>query len=178
MSMRKKSFFSRFKRDEEGHATIEFAIMVPFLFIIMLSAIELGILTMRYAFLERGLDLVVRDIRLSTGTDFAHDTIRDEVCEHAAMIPDCSNNLKLEMITLSLREWTGVPSETVCTNRSEDVQPVTTFASGAENELMVLRVCAKVEPLFPTTGLGATFDVDSAGDYSLIASTAFVQEPR
>ncbi|WP_197916435.1 TadE/TadG family type IV pilus assembly protein [Thiosulfatihalobacter marinus] len=178
MTQNKRSFLSRFRRNEDGHATIEFAIMVPFLFVIMLSAVELGMLTMRYAFLERGLDIVVRDIRLSTGAEFEHDEIRDQICDAAGMIPDCSNNLKLEMITLDLRDWTGIPTTTVCTNRAEEVQPLTSFQAGGENTLMVLRACAKIEPLFPTTGLGATFNVDSAGDYALVATSAFVQEPR
>lgn len=178
MTRKRNSFLSRFRRDEEGHATLEFAIMVPFLFVIMLSAVELGMLTMRYAFLERALDIVVRDIRLSTGAQFEHDEIRNNICDEAGMIPNCYNNLKLEMIVRDVRNWQALPSATVCTNRAEEVQPVTTFTSGQENELMVLRACAKIEPLFPTTGLGATFDVDSAGDYSLVATTAFVQEPR
>lgn len=171
-------FLSRFLRRDDGHATIEFAIMIPIFLIILLSAVELGIMTMRYAFLERSLDIVVREIRLSTGVDFSHDVIKDRICEEAPMIPECAANLSLEMVMLNPRAWAGVPQNTVCTNREEEVQPVTAFESGDENQLMVLRACVKMTPLFPTTGLGSQFQKDSAGDYSLVVVNAFVQEPR
>ncbi|WP_435231328.1 TadE/TadG family type IV pilus assembly protein [Pseudopelagicola sp. nBUS_20] len=178
MKTRAPKYFSCFKTSEDGHATIEFVIMVPVLLIILLSSVELGVLTLRYALLERALDVVVRDIRLTTGVDFVHDDIRDDICEVASIIPDCSNNLKLEMMTMDLRNWTGIPTETVCTDRAEVVQPLSTFESGVSNQLMVLRACAKIEPLFPTTGLGASFETDNAGDYALVTTTAFVQEPK
>ena len=152
--------------------------MVPLLLVTLVSAIELGVITLRYSFLERGLDIVVRDIRLSTGYTPDHNELVTQICEEARMIPDCANNLKLEMVTLDPRNWTGIPENTVCTDRSEDVQPMTTFESGDENELMVLRACAKVTPIFPTTGLGASFPKDDAGDFALVVLNAFVQEPR
>ena len=40
MTKSKRSFLSRFRRNEDGHATIEFAIMVPFLFVIMLLGVD------------------------------------------------------------------------------------------------------------------------------------------
>ena len=40
MTQNKRSFLSRFRRNEDGHATIEFAIMVPFLFVIMLLGVD------------------------------------------------------------------------------------------------------------------------------------------
>ncbi|PSL20032.1 TadE/TadG family type IV pilus assembly protein [Shimia abyssi] len=178
MIQRSKTFLRRFRKTEDGHATVEFAIMVPLLLVMMASAVELGMLTLRYAFLERALDVVVRDVRLTTGAAPTHDMLRDQICEEANFIPNCSSSLRLEMIPLSLRDWDGIPTNTVCTNRAEEIQPVVSFTNGQDNELMVLRVCAKIEPLFPTTGLAAAFDKDSAGDYRLVSTSAFVQEPR
>jgi len=43
---------------------------------------------------------------------------------------------------------------------------------------MILRACAKFDPVFPTTGLGKHIDKDGAGQYALTSISAFVQEPR
>lgn len=178
MITRMTSLYRHFRRREEGHVSVEFAIMVPILMVFMVSAVELGMTTLRYSLLERGLDMVVRDIRINTGYNPGHDEIVTRVCEEATMIPNCEENLLLEMVVLDPRNWTGVPESTVCTDQTLDPQPVTEFKTGMSNELMILRACAKLEPLFPTTGLGSYFPKDDAGDFAIVATSAFVQEPR
>lgn len=163
---------------EDGSATIEFVILFPFFITIFLSAVELGMYTMRQAMLERGLDLAVRDVRLGTGVDFDHDALKDQICEYAGFIPDCDNGLRLEMIQIDLRTNVTIPATPDCSDQSEPVSPVRTFISGQANELMVLRACVKFDPLFPTTGLGKQLDVDGAGQAAMIATAAFVQEPN
>ncbi|SFK52748.1 TadE/TadG family type IV pilus assembly protein [Shimia haliotis] len=178
MITRMTSLFRRFRKQDEGHVSTEFAIMVPLLLVSLVSAVELGVMTLRYSMLERSLDIVVRDIRLSTGYTPDHDELVTRICDTAAMIPSCEQNLMLEMVTLDPRNWSGIPQNTVCTDQSEEVEPVTSFVTGQENQLMILRACAKVTPLFPTTGLGAQFETDAAGDFALVVMNAFVQEPR
>lgn len=178
MITRMTSLFRSFRRREEGHVSTEFAIMVPILLVTLVSAVELGVMTLRYSMLERALDIVVRDIRLGTGYNPDHDDMVNRICEEATMVPSCEENLKLEMVALDPRNWDGVPHATVCTDQTLNPQPVTTFSHGMENQLVVLRACAKVAPLFPTTGLGANFTTDDAGDFALVVTNAFVQEPR
>ncbi len=43
---------------------------------------------------------------------------------------------------------------------------------------MILRACAKIDPVFPTTGLGKNMVKDGYGQYALTSTTVFVQEPR
>lgn len=167
-----------FRRREDGVMTVQFALMVPLVLTVLFSGFELGIMTLRYAYLERSLDQVVRNIRLSTGYTPSHSEIVTQICAEASVIPNCEENLKLEMVHLDPRNWTGLPQDTICTDSSETVQPVTSFEAGLANELMVLRACAKVSPLFPTTGFGADLVKDAAGDYALVVVNAFVQEPR
>lgn len=167
----------RFRRTEEGHVTVEFAIMVPVLLVFLFSAVELGMMTMRNVFLERALDLSVRHVRLNTGGDITHDSLKTMICDEMNL-PDCSNNLKLEMIRRDLRNWQDLPTQYTCSDRSEEVQPVTEFSLGTDNELMILRACAKFEPLFPTTGFANALTKDAAGDVALMATSAFVQEPK
>ncbi len=58
------------------------------------------------------------------------------------------------MIRMDLRNWTPPPADFDCINQAEEVQPVRTFTNGMENEMMLLRICAMFEPIFPLSGLG------------------------
>lgn len=168
---------------QDGHATIEFAITFPAMIFMMLSGVELAIISLHHSALERAVDLTVRDIRLGTGTmpddeDVNHENIKATICDRAGFIENCRDNLRLEMVRMDPRNWTGLSNDVDCTDQSEDSLPVRNFRNGAENELMILRVCAKIDPIFPTTGLGKSLKKDGAGQYALVTTTAFVQEPE
>lgn len=167
-----------FWRNDSGQSTVEFAITFPAIITILLSGIELGFVSINHAMLERALDITVRDIRLGTGTAPQHDEIKRLICLRAGLIDECQRNLRLEMIQIDPRNWAGMDPDPDCTDRSAEVEPVRNFVNGQSNELMVLRACAKVDPIFPTTGLGANLPKDGGGQYSLIATSVFVQEPR
>ena len=170
--------FRRFRRSEEGSATIEFALTFPAMLFLLLSGIELGFVTLHHAMLERALDVTVREIRLGTGSAPQHDEIKSRICTEAGFIDDCGTNLRLEMVQVDPFNWVDIPAETDCTDQSEDVNPVRAFVNGLENELMFLRACVKIDPVFPTTGLGKNMVKDGAGQYALVSMSAFVQEPR
>ncbi|MBJ6370562.1 TadE/TadG family type IV pilus assembly protein [Sedimentitalea arenosa] len=169
---------ARFLHCEDGQSTIEFALTFPAMLVIFLSGIELAMATLNHSMLERAVDLTVRDIRLGTGTAPQHDQLKTLICERAGFINDCSSNLRLEMVQVDPRNWAGINPEADCTDQSQEVSPVRTFVNGAENELMILRACAKINPVFPTTGLGKSIAKDGAGQYALISTSAFVQEPK
>lgn len=173
-----RKLFHRFKRSEDGSTTIEFAITFPAMILFLLSGIELAFVTLNHVMLERAMDITVRDIRLGTGTAPQHDEIKDLICSRAGFIANCTDTLRLEMIQVDPRNWVDIPAEVDCVDQSEEVAPVREFVNGLENELMVLRACAKVDPVFPTTGLGDALVKDGAGQYALVAISAFVQEPR
>jgi hypothetical protein len=82
------------------------------------------------------------------------------------------------MIQVDPRNWANIPTVPTCTDQSEAVAPVVNFVNGQENELMILRACAKISPVFPTTGLGKNITKDGAGQFALVSISAFVQEPR
>lgn len=178
MIVRMGKALRRFLRREDGHTTVEFAITFPSMLLFMLAGIELAFVTMRHAGLEHALDLTVRDIRLGTGSAPQHDEIKASICARAGFLDNCSEVLRLEMITLDPRDWAGLDDDPDCVDRSEEVAPVRSFVNGQSNELMVLRACAKVDPVFPTTGLGSNIAKDGAGQYQLVSISAFVQEPR
>lgn len=173
------SSLRRFRRNESGHATIEFALVFPSMLFLLLSGVEMGLIGLQHAMLERAMDITVRDIRLSTGTSPQHDEIKDLLCERSGFIDNCSDNMILEMVEIDPRAWGGISANATCTDQSEEAAPVVQFKNDAgDNALMILRACAKVDPIFPTAGLGKNLVKDGAGQFALIATSAFVQEPR
>ncbi len=170
------SLARRFRRSENGTATIEFVLIFPAFMFFILSAVELALVTMHQSMLERAVDLTVRDIRLGTGTIREHDDIKDVICDRAHFIKNCSVNLRLEMIQQSAFEGIVLDAQPDCTDNSEEIRPVRNFVNGQSNELMILRACARIDPVFPTSAIGKKIP-DGTGQYSLTATTAFVQEP-
>lgn len=169
---------ARFLRAEDGSPTVEFALCAPVMVMLVVSGFEISQISMNHMLLERALDMTVRDIRLGTGAAPQHDQIKAAICKRAAFLSDCENSLRLEMVRLDPRNWSGIETTADCTDKSDNVTPVRNFTVGQDNDLMILRACAKQAPFFPTTGLGASLKKDGNGDYALVSTSVFVQEPR
>jgi len=169
----------RFGRKEDGQMLIEFALLIPLIFTMFMTSVELGIYQVRQMFLDRGLDMTVRMVRLNTGVDFTHTELKDQICDFAGFIDDCSTQLKLEMTPVDVRNFVGLPASPDCTDASEPVQPNRTFILGGQHEMMLMRACYKFDPVFPTSGLGHDFaqNGDAAGMATMVSLSAFVQEP-
>ena len=172
-----KSFAKRWLGDETGAVVADFAIMLPIFVMFLLSSVEMGFLSFRQTMLERGLDLAVRDLRLGLIPDPSHATVKEDICRYSGFLPDCEESLRLEMQPVNLRAYTSLESDVDCIDKSEDIEPVRSFIPGGANELMVLRACIQVAPIFPSVGLGDQIAKDGNGDVSLVSVTAFVNEP-
>jgi len=162
---------------EAGSATMEFVILVPVIFSVFLMAFELGVLHLRQAMLGRALDLVVRDVRLGTGTPPDFETFRARICQQARVIPDCEQVIRVEMRALPPGAWGSFDGPVRCVDRTEEIDPARDFAPGRENELMFVRVCALFEPAFPSARIGFALQKNAQGEYGLLATSAFVNEP-
>ncbi|MFZ5962144.1 TadE/TadG family type IV pilus assembly protein [Thalassococcus sp. BH17M4-6] len=156
---------------------VPFALWVTLFLGLVISGMEMGTVTLRATVLERALDQTVREIRLGTGTIYDHGSIKTKICDNAGILPNCSENLRLEMVKLDLRNWQEPPDAVDCVDHSEPVAPVVTFEYGRDNELMFLRACFKFKPFSPTTGLGQALTTDSEGYTAITSTSAFVQEP-
>lgn len=169
---------TRFVREESGSATVDFVLVVTFFAAVMGASFEIGIMNLRHAMLERGLDTAVRDIRLSTGDIPTFAETKTKICEEAYLLPDCENNLHLEMAVVDPRLFSPLADSVNCTNAAETAKPVVRFENGVDNQLMLLRACFSFKPMFPTTGIGSEITKDENGYAKFVSTSAFVQEPR
>lgn len=164
---------------EAGSASVEFVIVFPFFVGVFISGFEVAMMNMRAVMLERATDIVVRKIRLSSGNqNLNYNVILADICNTAGIIPDCMNTVKIELQAVDTDTWTGLSGEVDCVKRDAAVQPLVKFQNGQQNEMMMIRVCAIVDPIFPTIGVGKSMPLDESGGYMVVASSAFVNEPQ
>lgn len=175
-----RSFASRlrrFFRREDGTATIEFVLAFPTIMVILLIAIESSVMMCRQVMLSHALDVSMRGIRLGHYPGLDHDQFKDILCSRASLIPDCRNVVKIELVPVDKDTW-ALPNEgAVCVDRREEVQPLTTFAQGPENTLMLVRACVVVDPFMPGVALGLRLEEMERDGFALVAKSAFVNEP-
>lgn len=169
-------------RREDGSASLEFVILFPLFVTVLISSIETGVILTRQVMLERAVDIAVRDLRLGRAGDpdqeLSRDDIRDLICSYSPMIGRCQQNLMIELREIDTVNWTDLGGAVTCVERGEDVQPATQFQPGAGNNLMLLRGCALVDPMFPTSGFALNLPRDPTGAFALVAQSIFVNEPR
>ena len=179
MMKRSGSIWARlgeFGDDTSGNATLEFVIIFPFLMFMILSIAEAGVLMTRVAMLDRGVDIAIRDLRLGLTPGITHDGLKTKICEAAFLLGGCGDALLLELTPLA--DVASFPTgKTHCIDRTSDVEPTISFVPGARSEIMVVRACVIVDPMFPGMGLGAVLPVDASGGYSIVVQSAFMNEP-
>lgn len=167
----------RFLQDEQGNPTVEFVIIFPIYMLIFLASFEVGLLNVRQVMLERSVDLAVRQLRLGNPDVADHAGLKSAICARTVVINNCGDSVLIELTPISTDTWSGLEPAARCIDRKNELQPVTTFVPGSDNEMMMVRVCAVLDPLFPSTGLAAHMQLDASGGYALVSTTFFVNEP-
>ena len=165
-----------FARDNGGNATLEFIVLTPFLFYMIFSIAEAGVLMTRTVMLDRGVDIAIRDLRLGLTPGITHDGLKDKICEQAFLLGGCDTGLLLELVTVA--DAASFPAgETNCIDRTGEVAPTISFTPGARSEIMFVRACVVVDPIFPGIGLAAMLPADASGGHAIVVQTAFMNEP-
>ena len=181
----------RFRRSEDGAATIEFVILFPAFIAIFLSSFESGLMMVRNVMLERSVDLAVRTLRLGTPVPPSYEEFKNSICEEALIFADCLNLVQINLEPVDMNTWAMPTADTNCIDEarhndaSNPINPKddATYIGGGNDELMIVQVCALFKPMFPGTTLGMRmpkFNPDDTADdakYALVVTSAFVNEP-
>lgn len=172
-------YFKSFRREEDGAATVEFVILFPAFIAILLSSYESGLMMVRNVMLERGVDLAVRDLRLGQPVPPTFDQLKTSICANAMIVDDCFDKIQIELQPIDMVTFNMPTTQPRCIDVNSTIDPIddTTFVGGGNNELMLVRVCALLDPFFPSTVLGMQMPEYDEGRYALIVNSAFVNEP-
>jgi len=198
---------SAYLREETGGASLEFVVLVPQLIFIIFVLAEYGVMMARSVMISRGTDIAIRDVRLNNlpvggtydpdGPAGPEPAVSDDglpfkrrVCEGAFLISNCVENLQVEMFplrdpatgALNTALFSDDLSEVECVDQpaSETITPVTSanFTPGGSEQIMFVRVCLVVSPLFPGVPYLSQLPKESlSGGYAIVSQTAFMNEP-
>ncbi|MCB1398355.1 MAG: pilus assembly protein [Rhodobacteraceae bacterium] len=177
--MRIRSLLSAFLGRDQGTATVEFVIAVPLVLTMLFSAVDFGAVMLRQVFLDRAVDVAVRQVRLGAISASGFDDFRQMICDGTILLSDCTQSISIEMRPIDTTTWAGLNSPAQCINRAEDIEPVLAFNPGSGGqELMLIRVCVVADPFIGLTGLvlGMPQD-DASGAYHIVSHAAFANEP-
>ena len=180
ISLKKRLF--RFKADETGAASVEFVIIAPLYFALMLSTFEAGWLMTKSMMLERGMDLTMRDLRLGVYPNPSHQDMKKIICDNAAILKDCEASMLLELVPITTAADVPGANNTVCRDRSSPTDPTPTVTFNTTRgdrvlETMYVRACVMVDPLVPGIGLALHLPKDPTGGIAMVSYGAFVNEP-
>lgn len=176
-----RRLLSRFLRRasaEDGAVTFEFVLVLPAIVFLCMASVEAGFYMTKHVLMERGLDMVMRDVRLGTMGMIDHDKLRNKICERARFLVDCENSLKVELVPVSTTNFAMPTERATCIDKGDPTAALTTVTPGLAHEIMVVRVCVVQDPIFPSTGIGLRLRPEHGGGYQLIATSIFVNEPR
>lgn len=175
---------------EDGNATVEFVIVLPILFSIFMMSFESGLLMMRSVLLERATDITMRELRTGNIPNPNLANLKTQICDRTVIINNCTTSIAIWMEPISQVTWAFPPRGADCIDRAPtgDIDPSTEPDIGSQNELMLVRVCVLQRAIFPTLGLGGdrvfiglgaglTDQNPSYGEYGLVATSSFVNEP-
>jgi hypothetical protein len=178
MKLRLPKCLSRWLRREDGTATIEFVIFVPIVVTIFMASVEAGFYMAKHVMMERGLDMVIRDVRLGNIPNVNHNVLRTRICEATPILSDCESILKVEMRPVEMSTFAMPTQPATCIDRGANSEPMADFVPGQPDQLMVVRICAVQDPIFPSTGIGLQLRKDAQGGYQLISASVYVVEPN
>ena len=175
---RLRALLRRFARHDSGSATVEFVIAVPLVLSLLFSSVDFGVVMLRQVFLDRSVDMAVRQVRLGNVPQNGFAAFRTMICDNTFMIPDCESTIAIEMRPVDTTTWANLTTPAQCYNRVQDIAPTLQFTPGSgQQELMLIRVCIVADPFLQITGLVLGMPQDASGGYNIVSHAAFANEP-
>lgn len=166
-----------FRRSEKGTATLEFVIVFPIVMFLLIATFETAMLLMRQVMLERALDNSVRLLRLTNDSTVSTDQIAAHICQNTLIMPNCQDVVVVDLRVVDPPEYELPAEDTLCVDADGNVNPLNEFSMGADNEFMIVRVCAEVQRILPISGFGLNFTRDNNDNLHMTSASVFVNEP-
>lgn len=168
----------RFWHRTDANSSIEFVVFVPICLLILIAGIEAGVMTARQTMLERGMENTMRALRLGRLQPVTIESLRDRICRDTVILSNCRTTLLVELRRLEPRNIALPPGNAPCVNRAEQTVPAITLTPGVEHDLMLVRACMIIDPLFSISGRGLGLPLDESGGLRMTTASVYVNEPR
>ena len=163
-------------RREDGGASVEFVLLFPLFVMVFMCSFEASMLLVRQVMFDRAVDLAAWRVRMdSEGTVTQNELMRD-ICARTKLIADCETNVTVELSKIDQATYALPGTTQDCVSHGSGVVPTVGYETDRNRQLILLRACVNIDPVFPGRWLGAKL-VSDDGAIKLITSTAFVVEP-
>ena len=163
---------------EDGSATVEFVVLFPVMFALFVTSVDFSLQMLRQVFLDRAVDLAVRDVRLGLIDTNGLDGFKQRICENAALTPNCLATVTVELRPVAAAQFPGLDQRARCVDRANNVNPVVSFTPGSGNqELMMLRACTVSNPFIVANGFIFGSPRGPNDDFMSVSVGVFVNEP-
>lgn len=175
--MKRRTVLDLFRADD-GTATVEFVILFPLMFAMFLTSTDFSVMMLRQIFLDRALDIAVRQVRLGNVPPDGIQGFQDAICRNTILTPSCIDTITVEMRPISPAEFSALDPTVQCVNREEEFHPVLDFnPGGGGQELMLIRACTVSNPFIAANGwiFGGPRGPDD--DFMSVSIAVFVNEP-
>lgn len=175
--------FPRFRKSralssEDGSATVEFVILFPIIFALFVTSVDFSLQMLRQVFLDRAVDLAVRDVRLGLIDTSALDNFKQRICANAALTPNCLQTVTVELRPVGLNEFATLNPTARCVDRANNVSPMLSFTpGGGQQELMMIRACTVSNPFIVANGFIFGNPRGPNDDFMAASMGVFVNEP-
>lgn len=176
---RPRFFAKKLAKDEQGATVVEFAILGPIFFAMLFSIFEMGYLFTKISMVNHAVSVVSKDIYIGTASSgtITYDDLEQKICDKLVIGgDDCTNNLLLELTEIT--SITDLPdTEADCEYTDLPIKPTVSYDPGASGTTVFMRVCFVTDIVTPGIGFGLHLPRTAGDKFSIVASTAFVNEP-
>lgn len=162
-----------------GVAALEFALVAPLYFALIMSGIELGWIMTKSTMLDYAVINASKFVYTGAAqqNSLSNTDIEDFICSRALILTNCNQNITVELTPITA--ITSPPTTDIQCRDAADtsINPVVTYDPGAGSTIVFMRVCVSTEIFTPFLGVGLALPKNDQGRYEMITSTAFVNEP-
>lgn len=164
-----------YREQKDGVSAIEFALVAPVFLGILLSLFELSFVMLRSTMVDNAMDVASKEIYTGDISDRA--AFEQLICNHLALYDNCTDVINVEAFEIA--SFSDIPSsEAECIDTGdENFSPTTEFSTGNSSSIMFVRICMTTPIITPGLGFGASLPKLNDGNYGIVASTVFSNEP-
>ena len=162
---------------QRGSVAVEFAIIAPLFFVLILAILEFGLLMTKIAMLDFAVAKASELIYVADNRgNLTAQALKDRICDRIILNVGCEGNLTVDVI--SVNSINGVlDNNVVCTSSSAQIRPVTNFDTGGVNEVTIIRACLTTPVVSPFLDQGLRLVRAPAGGFEIVSIGAFQNEP-
>lgn len=169
----------RFHAETRGATAVEFALVGPVFFALILSIIEMGLVMMKITFLDGAVESATKIVYTGAANDgtVSQQDLAEFICDNVHLFSNCEQNITVELTPVNMF-GNSPTTDPTCTDSSDatTLNPVVDFNPGGASQIMFMRVCITTNVIAPGLGVGLGLSQGN-NRQQVVSQSAFLNEP-